>query len=347
MLALITKSYTLKCAYTTAISCTKILKRNYIENHPYKHIHPWKSFRQFSDDLLNNIIYNKDGLVILNKPYGIKCRSPDASTIHVQNNVPNGVDYTLNDALPYIAKQLNYLNLTIVRYPEMYMSGITLLAADERVHHAIEVAYARSHFQVNTYWIITVGTPRQLQGQVRLGMQTISNPQFKHKKRILKSSWSHNEEKYRKIKLLKTEYKVLSNSILNLCSLIELKSSTHSKSAIRLFATTYLYSPVLGDNIYASRIQKIGNTYVRADPFLSCPGLPKLDMRLLRLLNVRESQQEIIPAHIHLKSIILPQFFGETLTIEAPLMPHFDWTCKQLDFKYLMPIISYKSQSAL
>lgn len=347
MLTLITKSYTLRCTYTTATSCTKILKRNRMENHVYKHIHPWKSFRQFSDDLLNNIVYNKDGLVVLNKPYGIRRISLDTSTIHVQNNVPNSIDYTLNDALPYIAKQLNYLNLTIVRCPEMYMSGITLLAADERVHRAIELAYARSHFQVNTYWIITVGIPKQLEGQIHLGMKTISDSQSKHRKTILTTSWSHNEKKYRKIKLLKTEYKVLSNSTHNLCSLIELKSSTHAKSAIRLFAATYLYSPVLGDNIYASRIQKIGNTYVKVDPFLSCPGLPKLDIRLLRLLNVRHSQQEIIPAHIHLKSAVLPKFFGETLTIEAPLMPHFDWTCKQLDFKYLMPIISCKSQSTL
>lgn len=62
------------------------------------------------------------------------------------------------------------------------MSGIALLAANERVHHAIELAYARSHFEVNTYWIITVGIPNQLQGWFRLGMRTISNPQFKHSK---------------------------------------------------------------------------------------------------------------------------------------------------------------------
>ena len=347
MLTLITNSYKLKYAYTTASSCIKILKRNYLKNHPYKHIHPWISFTQFSDDLLNNIIYNKDGLVVLNKPYGIRRKSLDTSIIHVQSKVPNSVDYTLDDALPYIAKQLNYLNLTIVKCPEIYMSGITLLAANEHVHRAIELAYARSHFQANTYWIVTVGISKQLEGQIRLGMKPISDPQFKHRKIILTSSWSRNEEKYRKIKLLKAEYKVLSNSTFNLCSLVELKSSTHAKNAIRLFAATYLYSPILGDNIYASRIQKIGNTYVRVDPFLSCPGLPKLDMKLLRLLNVRVKQQEIIPAHIHLKSVVLPSFFGKTLTIEAPLMPPFDWTCKQLDFKYLMPIMSYKSQSAL
>lgn len=139
MLTLITNSYTLKYAYTTASSCIKILKRNYLKNHPYKHIHPWISFTQFSDDLLNNIIYNKgntlninlclqvssfnfdfiDGLVVLNKPYGIRRKSLDTSIIHVRSKVPNSVDYTLDDALPYIAKQLNYLNLTIVKCPEM------------------------------------------------------------------------------------------------------------------------------------------------------------------------------------------------------------------------------------
>lgn len=63
-----------------------------------------------------------------------------------------------------------------------YMSGITLLAADEHVHHAIELAYTRSHFQANTYWIITVGIPKHLQGRDHLAMKTISNPEFKHRK---------------------------------------------------------------------------------------------------------------------------------------------------------------------
>lgn len=63
-----------------------------------------------------------------------------------------------------------------------YMSGIVLLAADKRVHHEIELAYARSHFQTNTYWIITVGIPKHLQGQNRLGMKVISNPEFKNRK---------------------------------------------------------------------------------------------------------------------------------------------------------------------
>ncbi|XP_043528292.1 mitochondrial RNA pseudouridine synthase rpusd4-like [Frieseomelitta varia] len=335
MLVLISKSYTIKYMYIT-ISCLKILKRNYIKNHPYKHIHPWKSLSQFTDDLLNNIIYNKDGLVALNKPYGIRRRIFESEINETGNNVPYGVNYTLEDALPYIATQLNYPNLTVVKCPEMYMSGIALLAANSRVHRNIELSYSNCKYPVNTYWIITVGIPKQLKSEFHLAVKAISNSQFKERKLVLTTSWSQNDKKLRRVKLMKGEYKVLSNSTLNLCSLIELKSSTHNKSTIRLFAATMLYSPILGDNIYASRIQKVGNTYVRADPFFSCPGLPKLDTKLLKLLVVKPSEQAIIPTHIHLKSINLPNFFGRTLTIESPIMPYFDWSCKQLEFKHLM-----------
>lgn len=118
-----------------------------------------------------------------------------------------------------------------------------------------------------------------------------------------------------------------------MCSLIELKSSFHNKHAIRLFASTFLYCPILGDNLYASQIQKVGNTYVRVDPFLTY-STRKLDDKILKLLGITPNNQNIIPTHIHLRSIVLPKFFGKTLKIEAPLMPYFDWTYKQLEFKH-------------
>lgn len=115
-----------------------------------------------------------------------------------------------------------------------------------------------------------------------------------------------------------------------------------------MFASTFLYCPVLGDNIYASQIQKVGNTYVRVNPFLTCPALPKLDDKLLKLLGIKPNNQNIIPTHIHLRSIVLPKFFGKTLQIEAPLMPYFDWTCKQLEFKHIIQQKQdYKSHLAL
>lgn len=64
----IIKSAAFRCPYTVNVPYIKVFKRNYVVNirekpekkiHPYKQIHPWKSLTEFSEDLFNNIIYNK------------------------------------------------------------------------------------------------------------------------------------------------------------------------------------------------------------------------------------------------------------------------------------------------
>jgi len=137
------------------------------------------------------------------------------------------------------------------------------------------------------------------------------------------------------VKIMNIDYKVLSNSTHNLSSLIEIESSTRKWNGIRLFVSTMLYSPILGDNIHGSRVQEIMGTWIRVNPFAdSCWEMPKINRQLLDLLDVRPNQQEIIPTHVHLRSVHL--LFGnkkKDIVIEAPLMDPFDWTCKQLMFK--------------
>lgn len=149
------------------------------------------------------------------------------------------------------------------------------------------------------------------------------------------TQWSNNNVKNDKVKIMNVDYKVISNSTHNLSSLIEIVSSARKWHCIRLFASTMLYSPILGDNIHGSRVQEIMGTWLKIDPFAdSTQNLPKINRQLLELLDMKLSQQEIIPAHIHLKSVHL--IIGKEkkdLVIEAPLMDPFDWTCKQLKFK--------------
>ncbi|CAK9831056.1 Pseudouridylate synthase RPUSD4, mitochondrial [Anthophora retusa] len=263
--------------------------------HPFKQIHPWRSEKEFADDLLNNIIYDKDGLVVLNKPYGIP-RGKGSSEFNRTNSVSHSVHYTLEDALPHIRSQLKYPQLTISKCPEKYISGVTLLAADTDILNAIDVAYVRSYHFGNTYWVITVGVPTIQENNYRLALKIISDPQYKNRKTILTRSWTSNEEKYRRVKIFKARYEIISNSTFNLCSLLKLRASTEN----------------------------------------SAPGLPNLDEKLLQLLEVHLKQQEIIPAHIHLQSTMLPSLFGEDVFLQAPLPPFFNWTCKQLEFKHLM-----------
>ncbi|XP_003707989.1 pseudouridylate synthase RPUSD4, mitochondrial [Megachile rotundata] len=338
MVYLIIKSAIFKHT-TICAPCIKLLKRNFAELqpiskkalHPYKQIHPWKSMTEFSEDLLANIIFNEDGLVALNKPYGIKRDGVKVSAY----GVPNAVNYTLTEAVPYISKHLGYPNLAIIKCPEMYMSGVTLLATNEKIQRAVEVSVIQNKYLSYKYWVVTCGKPKQLEGKHRVAMKSMQRPNHDGSKAVIVTSWSKNDEKLNRIKLLNTEFKILSNSILDLCSLVEITSSTKRWHAIRLYASTYLYSPILGDNVCGSRVKKVGNTHVKVDPFLETANAPpKLNKRLLQLLAVSEERQIIIPAHIHLKKVVLPNFYGKDVTIEAPLPPSFHWTCKQLDLQY-------------
>ena len=144
------------------------------------------------------------------------------------------------------------------------------------------------------------------------------------------------EEKRNEAKVLNVEYNVLSNSIDNLSSLIEIKSSTTKWHAIRLFAATNLLSPILGDRIHASRIQNIMGTWMKVNPFVAAVDRPpRMNQKLLTLLNLSPEMQDIIPVHIHLKQIELTWYLGKDkdLVIDAPLTPAFSWTCEALDFE--------------
>ncbi|XP_076667893.1 mitochondrial mRNA pseudouridine synthase Rpusd3 [Andrena cerasifolii] len=335
------------CASAITSLCTTKLKRAYAESvalknsgkerHPFKDMHPWKSITEFSTALVNNVIYNQDGLVVINKPYGI---GEARTVVHKQlHHIPNAVDYALQDALPHIAAQLKYSELTVVRKPEKYMTGVTLLAADPKVEKAVETALHRGNNFTKTYWVITTRVPRTLKGKEQLAMKLVSSNCYKYRTPVIATSWYNNAIKRGEMKILNVEFNVLSNSTLNLCSLVQIRSSTQKWHALRLFASTFLYSPILGDNLYASRIQKVGQAYVQVDPFQESTKLPaKLDKQIIDLLNVRSVQQHIIPVHIHLRSVALPSFLGKgkDLIVEAPLIPPFDWTCKQLEFKCLM-----------
>lgn len=156
---------------------------------------------------------------------------------------------------------------------------------------------------------------------------------------VILTQWAKNAAKKNEVKILNVKYKLLSNSTHNLSSLIELAVSTRKWHAIRLFASTMLYSPILGDNYHGSRVQEIMGTWIRVDPFAeSCWELPKLNKQLLDLLGINESQQDIIPVHIHLRNIDLLSFGnkGNNITLEAPLIDPFNWTYRKLLFKNIL-----------
>ncbi|KMQ97959.1 rna pseudouridylate synthase domain-containing protein 4-like protein [Lasius niger] len=309
--------------------------------HPYRQIHPWKSENEFANSLLKNVLYNADGIVAINKPYGIpiynKAGNTDSS-LKICHKIVGAVDYAINDSLPYLAKELDVPVLIPCMGSEKYMTGVYVFGINDDACKQIDEA--RRRFQIGKYrkyWAVTIRVPNEIKGKYHLGM-TLQKSSLGTKKPIILTKWSNNAVKKDEVKILNINYRIISNSTHNLSSLIEMEVSSKKWHSIRLFASTMLYSPILGDNYHGSRVQEIMGTWLKVNPFAeSSWDMPKINQQLLQLLDIKQSQQEIIPTHIHLRNIYLTSFGKEKkdIVLEAPLIHPFDWTCKQLMFKHI------------
>ncbi|XP_046626589.1 mitochondrial mRNA pseudouridine synthase RPUSD3-like [Neodiprion virginianus] len=311
--------------------------------HPYKKIHPWKSIENFSQDLIDNVIYNKDGVVVLNKPYGISNFSREITSERTKwkpvAGISNSVNYTLLDVLPKISRDLGYPSLSIVKSPERYISGISILASDEKKAYAIKKALSRAQCAktfARSYWVVTTKLPRSNSGELNLAIRKKESPCKTYKQPIIVTKWGENEVKRREVKTFDVCYRTISTSDGNLSALMEIQCFTTKWHAIRVFASTVLVSPILGDNIHGSRVKKLMGSYMHISPFVDASRqIPILQPELLKKLNLQQSQAVIIPAHIHLREITLMSFpsRGQDLKLVAPLPHSFQWTCDQLQFK--------------
>ncbi|XP_015601102.1 mitochondrial mRNA pseudouridine synthase RPUSD3 [Cephus cinctus] len=318
-------------------------KRQSRKKHVYENIHPWKSLDEFSTSLLDNhLLYCHDGLVALNKPYGISGRTvfdKDGSKLKSENDIPNSVNYTLTDAIPHIKRTLGYSSLEPIKIPEKYTSGVALFAVNEEIKQKVMKCFREAQsIKVipRTYWVVTRYMPKEQEGHKHLAMKLQRSPCKTYTVPVIINNWTHMEQKRRDIKILNVDFKVLSNSTQNLSTLLQIKTSTTKWHALRLFAATTLNSPILGDRIRGSLIQEVMGSRVKISPFVDAAHRPpSIKAEILELLSLSSKEQLIIPAHIHLRKLYLPSYYGryDGLTLTAPLMPEFEWTCEKLQFK--------------
>ncbi|KAK0168990.1 hypothetical protein PV327_002744 [Microctonus hyperodae] len=307
--------------------------------HPYRKIHPWKSLTDFTDNILEQIIYNKDGLVAINKPYGISARPQDPNVIR-KKNLPSGIvdekNYTITDTLPSIATKLGYDSLQIVKTPERFTTGVLLLSANDKITKAVDKSMKRAEgarIIPRTYWTVTRRVPIYHNGERRVAMKPVTSLGSTSSQPHIVSNWSKNERERGDIKILNVQFKVLCAATQNLASLLEIKLSTSRWHAVRLFAATVLLSPILGDRVYGSRAQDVMGKFINISPFTDAAHVPPvLDKDLLEHLKLTPAKTLMIPAHVHLREMFLPWFQkkGNDITITAAPQPEFLWTCQQL-----------------
>lgn len=148
------------------------------------------------------------------------------------------------------------------------------------------------------------------------------------------TEWGENEKKRGEVKTFDVRYRTLSTAAENLAALMEIQCFTTKWHALRVFASTVLLSPILGDKIHGARVQKVMGTYMNISPFVDAAKvLPKLEQSILFRLKLSGPDRVIIPTHIHLRETTLVSFpsRGRDLKLVAPLPHTFKWTCDQLE----------------
>ncbi|XP_047004184.1 mitochondrial mRNA pseudouridine synthase RPUSD3-like isoform X2 [Schistocerca americana] len=304
--------------------------------HVYSQLCPWNNVRSFVDHLLKNICYNRDGLVILNKPYGISVKPPTKKNFLSESYLLNTAvvgdcQETLLDALPYIAEELGYRSLSPVKTPGRYASGITILSADESVAKNVRKSMNYGKVQdkvIYNYWLVVVGQPQPDSGSENIGITLKKGPG--QLQVILETKWSKKSVKRQEIFPTFVEYSTLEKG--SLCSLVEFKTSRTKWHFIRIYSA-YLLSPVLGDHLYGGRVQHVLGIPVAISPYSDHAKLPqRLSKQLVAALELKPGEDLIIPAHIHFKSLILRSYEGKNndLIIDAPPPDYFLWSCKKL-----------------
>ncbi|XP_014677489.1 PREDICTED: uncharacterized protein LOC106817345 [Priapulus caudatus] len=127
----------------------------------------WKSWNT-SDKLLSlllkNVIYNKDGLVGINKPYGLPVHKE--GTRDVKKNRwrvrDNQSSLSLAGAVPDLGAALGMPELKLIKSTERFSTGVALFGASSGQATAVSAALVKAKKAMlfpTTYWALTVGIP--------------------------------------------------------------------------------------------------------------------------------------------------------------------------------------------
>ncbi|XP_071450175.1 mitochondrial mRNA pseudouridine synthase RPUSD3-like [Hetaerina americana] len=339
-------SYNLSGVITHCRNCAKLsggvvqlfssvaYKQHFRKNdHVYDNVSRWKSKRELADYLLDNMLLNQDGLIVLNKPYGIGAYQRPENA-NMPKDIPRDDKYNLSDALPYIGNALGVDHLTVIKCAEKFSSGVSILASSEKALDRIKTCRRRamcSKKVTSKYLCVALDRPQDTDQSEIVKVALSGSPDGKTFQPVI----------FDVRRPPNTKYAISVSVQLNtLCtngygaSLVEIKPSSTQWHFIRVYMAHKL-APLLGDNIHGPRVKYCMGIPVAVNPFNIQDRTKVLNPSIRRRLSLEQGEESIIPCHVHLKEVTFVGWHRDKsdLTVIAPTPPFFTWTCKQLDLE--------------
>ncbi|XP_061196917.1 uncharacterized protein LOC133205176 [Saccostrea echinata] len=245
------------------------------------------------EELMENVIYNRDDILAINKIYGIPSQGGE------------GVRLNIADLLPKLAERIQCKELHMVHRLDKETTGIMLFGKTEEMANKLRKAFKKREVK-KTYLVITKGIPSLKEGIIDVPIMEGEVGKDKRKRMtcipVYDSETKHVMHKTKK-KLMPaiTHYKVVANS--NSCALLEVSPETGVKHQIRTHLFHVLNTPLLGDHKY-SYLTEIKPQILPSD--------------VVQRLEIRQSKARNLPMYIHAKFIMIPEFLdGRSFSVHC------------------------------
>ncbi|KAG0719595.1 Mitochondrial RNA pseudouridine synthase Rpusd4 [Chionoecetes opilio] len=244
--------------------------------------------------LKSSILYNDHDIVGLHKPYGIAMHGGTDSQHHV-----------LTDYLPDLAHFLQAEALYPVHRLDATTTGVVLLARTPAMADILKSLFKERKLK-KTYWAITKGIPKPLQGiiDIPIAEGTVDG----RRRMVLKPDVKELRSTSSSSKLAITKFRTISHR--ESAALVELFPMTGVKHQLRVHLAFGLSCPVFGDHKY-SHVKKMAPQALPGD--------------MLDKLKMKQSKVRQLPLFLHCKSILVPEIVdGRNIFIQSKIPAYFN-----------------------
>ncbi|XP_044520959.1 mitochondrial mRNA pseudouridine synthase RPUSD3 [Gracilinanus agilis] len=269
------------------------------------------SHKELTEVMKTAVLYHNGPLVALNKPPGLAVTGKPG-------------ELTLLSILPEIGQHLGLSQeLHIVRAPGKESSGLVLLSSCPRITKIFQNFFIQSRRVQKptvTYWAVTVGVPATPKGEIQVALKLdqvrgadLVVPVKTPSRQILKEG----------VKKTLTHFFVEDST--SDCALVKLQPITAFPSQLLVHMVLQL-CPVLGDHVYSARVGSVLGESLLLPVETSMPQTQVLSELLLHRLHITPKEMALLPLHLHLHQILLPQTSMAPTVLIAPLPPFFSQT---------------------
>lgn len=243
------------------------------DTHLYKKLYPWEDSKEMAEHLKNTEVYNFDGLIALNKPYGIAQKAVGATSKQKtivetlsSGSIPAHIP-AMTQVLPHLKSLYAAEHLEIIKSTERWSSGLILLSTSPKVTEKVQKCLRRSKVEgqpVTAYQAVTVGLPVPVKIATKVGTQLEYIHNVGHVPVIVKK-FSNTSVKLKKVRPAVVEHRALVYNKELDTSLLEVKTQVSKWHFLRVWLA-HCYSPVLGDHLYSGRVRKLLSRRTQVSP---------------------------------------------------------------------------------